>query len=165
MPCPTVQFDTGFSTTSVGRQTVSQQFRAGEYGIRRDRQPLFRDLNPHMDVLALDRHAALASRGACVKRPHRPAITSPELGLIVRIEREAQRLSQAELAERAEMRIAQLSALENGRNMEIRFYEACAHALGYDSAAEMFAGGTKDRDRLTRQVKAQILRDLTKALK
>ena len=99
------------------------------------------------------------------RRTTRSAITSPELGLIVRLEREAQRLSQAELAERAEMRIAQLSALENGHNMEIRFYEACATALGFDSAAEMFAGHPKDRERIVRQVKAQLLKTLIKTLR
>jgi transcriptional regulator with XRE-family HTH domain len=98
------------------------------------------------------------------KRSTRPAITSPDLGLIVRLEREAQHLSQAELAEKAGMRIAQLSSLENGHNVEIRFYEACATALGFDSAAEMFAGNARDRVRLVRQVKAQVLRDLKKAL-
>lgn len=97
-----------------------------------------------------------------LKRSTRSAVTSPDLGLIVRTEREAKTWSQAELAERAEMRIAQLSALENGHNMEIRFYEACARALGYDSAAELFAGGTTDR--LERLIKARLLKTLTKAL-
>jgi transcriptional regulator with XRE-family HTH domain len=100
-----------------------------------------------------------------VKRSRRPAITSPDLGMLVRIEREGQGLSQAELAAKAEMRIAQLSSLENGHNVEIRFYEDCARALGYGSAAEMFAGNAKDRVRMTQQVKAQVLRELSKVLK
>jgi transcriptional regulator with XRE-family HTH domain len=94
----------------------------------------------------------------------RPEITSPELGLIVRVEREAQGVSQAQLAERAGMRIPQLSSLENGLNCEIKFYEMCAIALGYRSAAALFMAQGADRDKIARQVKAELIQAL-KAMK
>jgi ribosome-binding protein aMBF1 (putative translation factor) len=98
-------------------------------------------------------------------RRRRPDITSPDLGLIVRVERESKGWSQAALAQRTGMRIAQLSALENGHNCEIRFYEVCAVALGFSNAAELFAETSADRERLRRQLRAQVLREVAKLLR
>jgi len=51
------------------------------------------------------------------------------------------------MAEKADMRPAQLSALENGANVEIQFYERVARALNFRGALELFTSGGDDQTR------------------
>jgi transcriptional regulator with XRE-family HTH domain len=64
------------------------------------------------------------------------------LGRVVRQHREAQGLSQEELAVRAKIKNAkQISNLELGKNVQVKFYQDCAIGLGFRDAFDMFLQG------------------------
>lgn len=69
------------------------------------------------------------------------------LGHFVRRLREQRGLSQGETAAKAEMRQAQLSLLESGENVEIRFYDKVARAIGFRGALDMFMSGGDEKTR------------------
>lgn len=100
-----------------------------------------------------------------------------QLGHYVKRARERSGLTQGEVAKRAQMRQAQLSALENGANVEIQFYDKAARALNFRGALDLFTSGgdaqTKKllrywralpddeaRNDALRQLKEQIVRDV-----
>ncbi len=60
-----------------------------------------------------------------------------DVGQRFRLAREAQGLLQREVAERAHMRQAQLSRLENGFGVDSRFYVRVAETLGYRSMLDL----------------------------
>lgn len=64
-----------------------------------------------------------------------------KLGAYVRSAREAKRMTATEVATKAGMRNAQMTAVESGANVEVQFYERIAIALGYRGALEMFTSG------------------------
>lgn len=69
------------------------------------------------------------------------------LGEYVRRVRSHRGLNQGELAVKAKMRPAQLSGLENGANVEIKFYDRVARAMDYRGALEMFTSGGDEKTR------------------
>lgn len=79
--------------------------------------------------------------GVAAKGPFAP------MGDYVRRARQRAGLNQGQLAEKAGMRPAQLSALENGANVEIRFYELVARALNFRGVIELFTSGGDDQTR------------------
>lgn len=50
-------------------------------------------------------------------------------------------MTATDVAIKAGMRNAQMSAVESGANVEVQFYERIAIALGYRGALEMFTSG------------------------
>lgn len=65
----------------------------------------------------------------------RPSVA---MGQAVRTIRKAKKIRLADLSEATGLHISQLSNIENGKNVEVRHYEAIAKALGFRNALELF---------------------------
>lgn len=73
--------------------------------------------------------------------PTRPAL---DCGAVVARHRHAAGLLQRELAAKAKVRVAQVSQVENGHNVEIQYYARFAKVLGFRGALEMLRAADSD---------------------
>lgn len=69
------------------------------------------------------------------------------LGGYVRRARERKAVTQVDISKQTGIRTAQLSALENGHNVAIGYYDQVAKALGYRGALELFTSGGDEQTR------------------
>lgn len=81
-------------------------------------------------------------------RRTRTARPAADCGHHVRTLRKAAGLLHREIADQAKMRVAQVSQVEQGHNVEIQYYARIAKVLGFRGALELFR--TPDSDPLAR---------------
>lgn len=77
-----------------------------------------------------------------------PEKTFPTLGQFLRRVRESRGLKAKDVAERAKMRPAQVTHLQNGGNALWEYYDRAAKAMGFRSGLDMFTSGGDDETAL-----------------